>query len=87
MTIDETKNELYMLLSDCVYGCHPTRNNAQKGRYRKAVNMAIASLEAWDKIKQEINDLFSNPACYIPNYDAYEMLLKIIDKHLQEVAK
>lgn len=38
-----------------------------------------------EKIKQEINDLFNKPACYIPNYDAYKMFLEIIDKHLQEV--
>lgn len=50
-----------------------------------AFNMAIASLEAWGEIKQEINDLFSKPACYMPNYDAYKMFLKIIDRHLQEV--
>jgi hypothetical protein len=48
--------------------------------------MAIASLEAWGKIKQEINDLFSKPAYYMPNYDAYKMFLEIIDKHLQKVA-
>lgn len=49
------------------------------------MDMAIASLETWNKIKQEINDLFSKPACYMPNYDAYKMFLEIIDKHLQEV--
>ncbi len=52
---------------------------------KEAVRMSIASLEAWGEIKQEINDLFSKPACYMPNYDAYKMFLKIIDKHLQEV--
>lgn len=49
-----------------------------------ALDMAIASLEAWDKIKQEINDLFNKPACYMPNYDAYKMFLEIIDKHKAE---
>ena len=53
----------------------------------KAIEMAIASLEAWDKVKQEINDLFSKPACYMPNYDAYKMFLEIINKHLQEVTE
>ena len=85
MTIDETKDELYRLLSDCVNNSYPIRNNTQKGRYRNAVNTAIASLEAWGEIKQEINDLFSKPACYMPNYDAYKMLLDIIDKHIKEV--
>lgn len=52
---------------------------------QKSMEVAIASLEAWDEVKQKINDLFSKPACYIPNYDAYKMFLEIIDKHLQEV--
>ena len=52
---------------------------------KDAVRVAIASLEAWDEIKQEINDLFRKPACYMPNYDAYMMFLAMIDKHLQEV--
>lgn len=52
-----------------------------------ALTIALASLEAWEAVRQEINDLFSKPAYYIPNYDAYKMFLEIIDKHLQEVAK
>ena len=56
------------------------------GRLITALEMAIASLGAWEEVKQEINDLFSKPACYIPNYDAYKMFLKIIDKHLQEAS-
>lgn len=52
---------------------------------KEAVRMSIKSLEAWEAVRQEINDLFSKPACYMPNYDAYKMFLEIIDKHLQEV--
>jgi len=51
----------------------------------EAVRMATASLKAWEAVRQEINDLFSRPACYIPNYDAYKMFLEIINRHLQEV--
>ena len=51
----------------------------------KAIKVAIKSLKAWDNVKQEINDLFSKPACYIPNYDAYKIFLEIIDKHIKEV--
>ena len=54
------------------------------GRLITALEIAIASLEAWGEIKQEISDLFSKPACYMSNYDAYKMFLEIIDKHLQE---
>jgi len=55
------------------------------GEVAEAFDMAIASLEAWGEIKQEINDLFGKPACYMPNYDAYKMFLEIINKHLGEV--
>ena len=59
MTVEETKDELYRLLSDCVNGAYPLRNNAQRGRYRKAVGVAIRSLDAWDdvqKISAEIQE-------------------------------
>lgn len=56
------------------------------GRLITALEVAIASLEAWEKVRQEINDLFEKPACYIPNYDAYKMFLEIIDKHLREAS-
>lgn len=85
MTIDEAIEELSVL--------HERYNKANDssdfsmidGDYVPALDKAIASLEAWEKIKQEINDLFNKPAYYTPNYDAYKMFLEIIDKHLQEV--
>lgn len=80
MTIDETKDELYRLLSDCVNNSYPIRNNTQKGRYRNAVKTAIASLEAWDEVKQDIKQL--------ADYDIVDTLVdvfRIINKHMQEV--
>lgn len=77
MTIDEAKYELDYCIRDMIE--QKTRNED------KALDIAIRSLEAWGEIKQEINDLFSKPACYMPNYDAYKMFLEIIDKHLSEV--
>lgn len=79
MTIDEAK-EFLQIDIHCA-------DKGDEEDMRQAMDMAIASLEAWDKVKQEINDLFSKPACYMPNYDAYKMFLYIIDKHLQEVDK
>ncbi len=52
---------------------------------KEAVRISIKSLEAWEAVRQEINDLFGEPAHYMPNYDAYKIFLEIIDKHLQEV--
>lgn len=73
MTIDEAIHYLERIKQeyDCSYD-------------EDALNMAMASLEAWQKVRQEINNLFEEPAFYMPNYDAYRMFLEIIDKHLQE---
>lgn len=79
MTIEEAKYELDYCIRDMIE--QKTRDDD------KALDIAVKSLEAWDEIKQEINDLFSKPAYYMPNYDAYKMFLEIIDKHLQEVEK
>ena len=86
MTIDETKDELYRLLSDCVNNSYPIRNNTQKGRYRNAVKMAIASLEAWGKIKAEIDGQYDRVHPYNTSCaEGLEMALDIIDKHLAEL--
>ena len=76
MTIDEAVNKWMPVVAMGV---------EDMPEIKEAVSMAIASLEAWGEIKQEINNLFSKPACYIPNYDAYKMFLEIIDKHIKEV--
>lgn len=87
MTIDETKDELYRLLSDCVNNSYPIRNNTQKGRYRNAVKMAIASFEAWEKVRQDIqtetDDKSNNMYFNLGMFGA----LAIINKHLQEVTE
>jgi len=79
MTIEEAIDilEEVKVLDDSIYQYDTA--------YLEALDIAVKSLEAWAEIKQEINDLFSKPACYMPNYDAYKMFLDIIDKHLQEV--
>ena len=92
MTREEAREELKAELEELISGSGLTghvkeeldKNPDFKYVY-EANMMAIASLKAWGEIKQEINDLFSKPACYMPNYDAYKMFLEIIDKHLHEV--
>lgn len=81
MTLDEAKEQLNDLIDiyEMLLDGHVDVDDL------KAIKMAIASLKAWDKVKQEINNLFSKPPCYTPNYEDYNMFLKIIDKHLQEV--
>ena len=88
MTIEESKTVLTThrehwerLLSEGICDAHEGKETIS------ALTIALASLEAWEEVKQEINDLFSKPAYYMPNYDAYKMFLEIIDKHLQEVEK
>lgn len=76
MTIDEAVNKWMPVVAMGV---------EDMPEIKEAVRIAIASLEAWELVRQEINDLFSKPAYYMPNYDAYKMFLDIIDKHINEV--
>lgn len=86
MTIDETIEQLESVIDtyEILLG-NGVNSDILDVDDLEAIKVAIASLEAWEKVKQKINDLFSKPACYIPNYDACKMFLDIIDKHLQEV--
>lgn len=50
---------------------------------QKSMEMAIASLEAWDKVKREIREYFKEG---VMDGDVITThLCEIIDKHLQEV--
>lgn len=81
MTIEEAKELVQTQLDSLIDNPNVTLDP----KYIQAELIAIASLEAWKNVQQEINDLFSKPACYMPNYNAYEMFLEIIDKHIKEV--
>ena len=57
-------------------------------KHFKAFDMAIESLEAWDKVKQEIEDMLETLSDGGDDWFTAEKLndvLEIIDKHLQEV--
>lgn len=52
----------------------------------EAFDMVVEALEQQDKVSdaiKEIRDLLKQPAAYVPNYDAYELCLSIIYKHLE----
>lgn len=87
MTREETKDELYRLLSDVVNGGYPLRNNAQRGRYRKAVDTAIRSLEAWDEVQKEIYRQIDalDEIHEFRDKEAYFKALDIVNKYLKEV--
>ena len=44
-----------------------------------AINMAIRSLEAWDKVKSDLDDL------WLKGYSPHTEVMEIIDRHLKEV--
>lgn len=57
------------------------------GRLITALEMAIKSLEAWEKVKEEINEL-SELNHIGDHFDDCKLdVLKIINKHLKEVEK
>lgn len=54
----------------------------------EANKMAIASFEAWGKVKQEIDEQYDRVHPYnISCAEGLEMALEIIDKHLKEVTE
>lgn len=55
-------------------------------KHFKAFDMAIAILEAWEKVKAEIDEQYDRVHPYnISCAEGLEMALDIIDKHLKEV--
>ncbi len=63
---------------------HPVDDSESEKRKLKYRDMAIRSLEAWEKVKAEIDEkteIHSDGEFYIKNFD----VKRIIDKHLSEV--
>lgn len=58
-------------------------------KFNEAYNMAIRSLEAWEKVIKEIQEHESKIPykVYDGIHEGLEEALKIIDKHLKEVEK
>lgn len=54
---------------------------------KEAIDMAIKSLEAWEKVKEEIKYHADNIRYTDAYRDGFEVSLKIIDKHLSEVSE
>lgn len=84
--IDYNKNlRMYMEISDKNQPCKFLKEN------HIALDMAIKSLEAWKKVKEEIknqlelmNEVYSNNINYLIGMEEAQ---KIIDKHLSEVSE
>ena len=75
MTIDEAKYELDYCIRDMI---------EQKTRDEdKALDIAIKSLEAWEKVRQEVKQEIESNWGF--ERIGEENILAIIDKHLQEV--
>ena len=53
-------------------------------KIKEACQMAIRSLEAWGKVKDEIEE-WHNKRCTSLTWNNYKVITEIIDKHLREV--
>ena len=74
MTIDEAKKDIEDALCN---NCLPSS---------EAIEMAIASFEAWKKVKAEIDEQYDRVHPYnISCAEGLEMALEIIDRHLRKV--
>lgn len=40
----------------------------------------------YEKLREEIEERFKEPARYVPNYDAYTLFLELIDNHIKELS-
>ena len=77
MTIDEALEEMNTLIIP--------RDGIQD-KLADAYDMSIASLEAWRKVKAEIDEQYDRVHPYnISCAEGLEMALEIIDKHFKEV--
>ena len=90
MSIEEIKKTLSTMIFaiDCP---EPKISIGDMADVREALSMAIRSLEAWEKLWQEIEQLQKDNSNHYGNevetakYDAYDDCLDVIDKHLKEV--
>lgn len=68
---------------------HPVDDSESEKRKLKYRNMAIRSLEAWEKVKEEItferDRKLGGEAFEAIQYKCYQNTLDIINKHLSEV--
>ena len=82
MTIDEAKASLKALCHTCKH--FPTCVNDKPECFR-AIEMAIKSLEAWEKVKNDIYEIdwYGDDAFW----DGVNLVSDIIDKHLSEVSE
>lgn len=53
MNIEQTKDELYRLKSDIRTG-YPLRTTQQKENFMNSIDIAIQSLDMWDKVIEDI---------------------------------
>jgi len=76
MTIEEAKYELDYCIRDMI--------EQKSHNDDKALDIAVKSLEAWEKVKAEIDEQYDRIKPYnIFCAEGLEMALGIIDKHLQ----
>lgn len=66
-------------------GCDLNYEQGRMGEQAEALHIAIESLEAWEKVREEIKYHADNIKYTDAYRDGFEVSLKIIDKHLAEV--
>ena len=84
MTVSESKQNLIVL------GCMCSNTDFYDEETAGALKMAIKSLEAWEKVKEEIKDLdlgFVDEEYRAGVAYGIMKITKIIDKHLAEVSE
>lgn len=90
MTREEKIKGLYSLKEYLVE--NPIELDGYKSLPVTLIDYAIEALEqencvgcTLEKLRADVTELLKEPAMYIPNYDAYRRVIKIIDKYREEI--
>lgn len=84
----ESKKARYNCDNKCDDNCNLLYEMGTVGEHNEAICKAIRSLEAWEAIKTDISEYKDDNTIHADHAERSEMIdimLEIIDKHLQEV--
>lgn len=66
----------------------------EQSDWQESLDMAVEAIEqencvgcTLEKLRADVTELLKEPATYVPNYDAYRRVIKIIDKYREEIEK
>ena len=85
MDIEEVKDELYRLKSDIGTG-YPLRTNHQKERFVQSIDKAVKSLDMWDTVLKDLENLSENMIDGVGGSKfTVNFIIKMIKEYIEEI--